>query len=152
MVVVRGQEGMGLVRLIFAAVERIFPLVLIPPLQVCVHCFSIMKYSLNPSTAVPLVLCDSRALYRLDLHRLWALACALSKPYASSHSLQRFPSFARALLHSFLQNPSFFLQLTLSCSFHLYLSPWPHPRTPPPFPPSCCLPVRITVVFILIIF
>ena len=48
--------------------EQIFPLVLIPPLQVCVHCFSIIKYSLNPSIAVPLVLCDSRALYRLDLN------------------------------------------------------------------------------------
>ena len=38
----------SLVRLIFAAVERNFPL------------------SLNPSIAVPLVLCDSRAIYRLD--------------------------------------------------------------------------------------
>jgi len=144
MVVVRGQEGMGLVRLIFAAVERIFPLVLIPPLQVCVHCFSIIKYSLNPSIAVPLVLCDSRALYRSDLNRLWALARALSKLYASSHSLQCFSSFAHTLLHSLLQNPSFFFQLTLSCSFHLYLLPWPHPRTPPLFPQSRRLPARIT--------
>ena len=48
--------------------ERIFPLVLIPPLQVCLHCFCIIKYSLNPSIAVPLVLCDSRALYRSDLN------------------------------------------------------------------------------------
>jgi len=29
-----------------------------------------MKYSLNPSIAVPLVLCDSRALYRLDLNNI----------------------------------------------------------------------------------
>jgi len=27
-----------------------------------------MKYSLNPSIAVPLVLCDSRALYRSDIN------------------------------------------------------------------------------------
>jgi len=40
--------------------------------------FYIMKYSLNPSIAVPLVLCDSRALYRLDLNRLWALAHTVS--------------------------------------------------------------------------
>jgi len=46
-------QSCGLVRLIFAAVKQIFPLVLIPPLQVYSTLFPIMKYSLNPSIAVP---------------------------------------------------------------------------------------------------
>ena len=100
--------------------------------------------SLNPSIAVPLVLYDSRALYKSDYNRLWALACTLFKPVALSHSLLCSHLFACALLHSLLQNPSFFFQLTLSCSFHLYLLPWPYPRTPPPFPLSCHLPAQIT--------
>ena len=51
----------SLVRLIIAAVERIFPLVLIAPLQVCSSSFHTIN-SLNCFIAVPLVLCDSRAL------------------------------------------------------------------------------------------
>ena len=31
--------------------------------------FSIIKYSLNPSIAVPLVLCDSRALYWSEINK-----------------------------------------------------------------------------------
>jgi hypothetical protein len=44
----------SLVRLIFAAEEQLFTLVLFPPLQVCYTLFSTLKYSLISSSAVPL--------------------------------------------------------------------------------------------------
>ena len=48
--------------LITAALEQKFPLVLFAPLQVCSVFYSLVKYSLIRSFAVPLVISDSRAL------------------------------------------------------------------------------------------
>ena len=92
----------SLVRLIITAVEHIFPLVLIAPLQ-------------SPWSSVtqgPFVL--------RVFNRLWALTRALFELTAQTPFLQRSPSIARSLLHSLLQNHSFFIHNLLSLSFHSF--------------------------------
>jgi hypothetical protein len=61
----------SLVRLILAVVGQTFSLSLNPLTADVYYLLIMIKYSLNPLTAVPLVLCDSRALLSLGLNSLW---------------------------------------------------------------------------------
>jgi len=130
-------------RLIFAAVERLFTLVLIAPLQVCSLLSLLMKTVLIAPLQSPWSSVTQGPFYISGYYRLWALACALFNCATSSHSLQRVPLILRLLLHSLTQNHPFFIQHLPCLSFHSFPSLWPRLRTPHPFPPSLLSPARI---------
>jgi hypothetical protein len=107
----------------------------------CVVIFSMVKSSLILSTAVPLVLCDSRALHFSNTNRLWALPCTTScfftTPDAFSLPFERLNSF-------YLLSTFYSPKISQKHPFHHSLPsyPCPPPKNPlfPPFHPS---PVKI---------